>query len=108
MVLQAESWCERANDLWPTNEFSRRDHLKPSLIRSKIEPFLQKHPPLTDKELEILLDNVENVDDVELRDRARWLFNRCRDLEKILRTPVTHLDEVSGEELRYCRSLPYL
>ena len=44
---------------------------------------------------------MENVDDVELRDRARLFSNRCRELEGILRANETHLGDISGEEFRY-------
>ncbi len=70
-------------------------------IDSKIEHFLDKHPPLNSKELEHLLDYVENIDDLELRNRARLLANRCEELERTLRARETHLGRVSGGELRY-------
>ncbi len=70
-------------------------------IESKIEHFLDKHPPLNSKELEHLLDYVENIDDLELRNRARLLGNRCEELERTLRARETHLGHVSGGELRY-------
>jgi hypothetical protein len=71
------------------------------LSDSKVEHFLKKHPPLTVKELGEILDYVDNIDDFELRTRARLLGNRCQELEKILRARETQRADVSGEELRF-------
>ena len=62
---------------------------------------MERHPPLTCKELEPLLDYVDNIDDLELRNRARLLANRCQELERILRAQEMYRGDVSGEELRY-------
>lgn len=63
-----------------------------------LERFLEQYPPLTNRERVTLTEHVDDVTDMELRNRARLLLNRCQEVEKILRARETHLVETSGEE----------
>lgn len=62
--------------------------------------FLEKHPPLSAKELDHLLDYANFVDDLQLRNRALSLADLCQELERMVRARKMHLDDVSGRELR--------
>ena len=62
---------------------------------------MDRHPPLSCKELDHLLEYVERADDFELRNRARLLVNRCQELRQILQAQETHCGEFSSDENRY-------
>lgn len=63
-----------------------------------LELFLERYPPLTTKELQTLMEDVDNIADMELRNRARLLGNRCQEMEKIMRARETHLIDTKNEE----------
>lgn len=91
-LYQAEIWCERASDLWPSfiGNMSFNDINHPNVPLTEIDKFLEKHSPLTNEQLDWLLQFSRNVSDKMTRERVALLANRCRHLKAALETPGTH------------------
>ncbi|XP_028407442.1 uncharacterized protein LOC114530058 isoform X2 [Dendronephthya gigantea] len=100
---KAESWYEKASDLCPMNPLpmitQENTHLSTSrIVDPKIANFLEKYPPLTREEFGKLLEYVEQIDDLELRNRVRLLGNRCQEMEKMLNAHQSQHGDFSDEE----------
>lgn len=102
---QAETWYGKAAEFWPskatsdTTSSSSKTMLSPASNRDiqqyedRLSRFLVKFPPPSPKELLFLEAFLDKVPDTQQRNQAKLLTHRCRELEKIIRTRETHLEE---------------
>ena len=95
--VQADSWYSKAAEFWPSRPTS--SNLSPASYRDlqqyedRLSRFLVKFPPLSPKELLQLETFLDKVTDTQLRNQAKLLTHRCKELEKIIRARETHLVE---------------
>ena len=99
--MQADSWYSKAAEFWPSRPTS--SNLSPASYRDlqqyedRLSRFLVKFPPLSPKELLYLETFLDKITDTQLRNQAKLLTHRCKELEKIVRARETHLVEFGRE-----------
>lgn len=95
--LQAETWYSKAAEFWPSSStnsiLSLASHHDLQQYENRLSRFLTKFPPLSPEELLHMETFLDKVPDTQLRNKAKLLTHRCRELEKIIRARETHFVE---------------
>lgn len=91
LLKKAETWYSKAAEFWPSSSTSSVSYRDVQHYEERLSRFLVKFPPLSQKELIHLETFLEKVPDTQLRNQAKLLTHRCKELEKIIRARETHL-----------------
>lgn len=94
-------WYSKAAEFWPSSPtssgLSRTSSRELKQYEGRLSRFLLKFPPLSPKELLHLESSLNKLPDEQLRNQAKLLIHRCKELENIIRARDTHPVEVGRE-----------
>ena len=86
-------WYSKAAEFWPSSSTRSTSYRDLQHQEGRLARFLVKYPSLSPQELLHLETFLEKVPDTHLRNQAKLLTHRCKQLEKIIHARETHLVE---------------
>lgn len=95
LLTKAETWYSKAAEFWPSrSKLSHSSYQDLQQYEDRLSRFLVKFPPLSPKDLLQLEAFLDKVPDEQLRNQAKLLTHRCKELEKVVRARETRIFEL--------------